>query len=229
MVKTVALNVIFFLLLSSNSQALKKGYKKVFFKACNLLCFLTNTVYKELMAVINEEELRQLSSLALKGEAMAYKQFLSLVSEKFRRRITKILPSNLIEDTLQESLLAVHKSLHTLDPNKAVTPWLNAICHYKIQDQLRAFYKNASTEVLNEEMHGELDTSLEAPSINMDDIKKHLNERELEIFKLIKIEEESVLDVSKKTGLSPSNVKVIAFRATQKLRFALAKEGAHEQ
>lgn len=159
------------------------------------------------MSTNNWEEIEQLAERSLQGDPAAYRAFLSAISTRLKPRFYKMLPEAVVDDALQETLMAVHKSLHTLDVTKPIAPWLNAIAHYKIQDQLRVIYKVAEHEELKESdlvSHGELEAD---GGLNLEALLGNLSERDREVLKLLKIDELMVLEVSQRMGMSASNVK----------------------
>jgi RNA polymerase sigma factor (sigma-70 family) len=180
------------------------------------------------VAISDWELVQQLAVQALTGDAKAYHSFLNLVSKRLKPRFKRILPESHVDDALQETLMAIHKSLHTLDVTKPIAPWLNAIAHYKIQDQLRALYRSSELEDFSDEtLVPQMATYLDG-SLNLEALLRQLSDREREIVSLLKVQELSVQEVSKKLGMTPSNVKVVTFRAMQKLRVLIAKEEFYE-
>ncbi len=163
---------------------------------------------------------------ALSGDPRAYERFLNLVRCCVRPRFERLLPLDLVDDALQETLLAVHKSLHTLDPSRPVGPWLAAIADYKAQDQLRALYRNGRHEELRPEDWSF--TSGVEDGLQAEKLLSSLSERERRIVIGLKHEGRSVDELAQELKLGASNVKVTAFRAVQKMRERLLKEGIDE-
>ncbi len=173
-------------------------------------------------------ELSALATKAIAGDKAAYARFLSQIAALLKPRMARSLPSSYVEDALQETLMAIHKSLHTLDVNKSVAAWVYAIAHYKIQDQLRHIYKNAVLDDFDETAFKQ-EAHFEAVSENnLDDLLKTLSAKEVRILKLLKVEEYTVNEIAQELKMTPSNVKVTAFRAIRKLREHLAEEDFNE-
>lgn len=168
--------------------------------------------------------IKQLAEKSLQGDTHSYHAFLSAVSNRLKPQFRRILPENNVDDALQETLVAIHKSLHTLDISKPISPWLNAIARFKIHDQLRALYRNSDKVEYNDDdisfsVKSEIDNNL-----LLDNILKKLSVREQQIIKLLKIEELSVQEVSDQLKLTPSNVKILTYRALEKLRSIISEE-----
>jgi len=177
---------------------------------------------------VDWSELKALATKAIAGDRGAYSRFLSQISALLKPRIARSLPASYVEDALQETLMAIHKSLHTLDVNKSVAAWVYAIAHYKIQDQLRHIYKNAVLEDFDETAFKQ-DAPFESFSEqNLDELLKTLSAKEVSILKLLKVEEFTVSEIALELKMTPSNVKVTAFRAIRKLREHFAKEDFNE-
>lgn len=102
------------------------------------------------MSRLDWEQATLLASKAIAGDKVAYSEFLTVLSRFLRPRLMRSLPSSAVEDALQETLMAIHKSLHTLDLSRSLASWVSAIAHYKIQDQLRVIYRNSVLEELDE-------------------------------------------------------------------------------
>lgn len=170
-------------------------------------------------------EIQALVPQVLEGDSAGYSRFLSMISELLRPRLIRALPALHVEEAMQETLMAIHKSLHTLDPERPVQNWVQSIARYKIKDQLRLIYKRAP------EVEG--DDSLEQAAadelshderLTLEALLQQLNPREQQLVRSIKIEGHSVQDVAKEMNLSTSAVKVGTFRAMGKLRQWLIDE-----
>ena len=180
------------------------------------------------MSKVDWSELTLLATRAMAGDKGAYAGFLAQISTLLKPRFARSLPATCVEDALQETLMAIHKSLHTLDVTKSVAAWVYAIAHYKIQDQLRVLYKNADLEEFDETAFKK-DVPFDSfKDVDLDELLKSLNPKELAVLKLLKIEEYSVSEIAVELKMTPSNVKVTAFRAIRKLRESMAKEDFHE-
>src|SRR5271163_4101878 len=88
---------------------------------------------------------------AQSGNAAVYRRLLSEISHWLRRYYVRRLPPAMVDDMIQDALLAVHEKRHTYDPSRPFGPWLAAIARYKWIDRLRAM-KSAPTETLSEDV-----------------------------------------------------------------------------
>ena len=92
-----------------------------------------------------------LMAAAQSGDARIYHGLLREVGGWLRRYFARRLPPAMVDDAVQDTLLAVHEKRHTYDPARPFDPWLAAIARYKWIDRLRAM-KAAPTEALSEDI-----------------------------------------------------------------------------
>jgi RNA polymerase sigma-70 factor (ECF subfamily) len=100
-----------------------------------------------------EQKLSDLMERSQHGDRQAYHELLEISAKLIRSFLYRRLQYKQdIEDILQESLIAVHKSRHTYQANRAFKPWLFAITNYKLQDYFRKHYRKAEHELVNQEI-----------------------------------------------------------------------------
>ena len=87
---------------------------------------------------IDEQRWLSLMKQSQAGDAVAYHQLLtelgSVIESYLRVSFGQLA---MIEDYVQESLLAVHRARHTFDPERAFRPWMFTIVRHKTIDILR--------------------------------------------------------------------------------------------
>ncbi len=171
----------------------------------------------------NETVFQQLMIKAQLGDSAAYKELLSGVSLFLKNYLRKrIFEKSEIEEVLQEILMAVHKSLHTYDSNKAFMSWLLAITEYKVVDFIREFKKHSVETDLEPVSRFFAGTYADSDlRIDIDRAMNKLPERERKVLTLLKIEGQSAQEIAEKLDLTEANVKVIAHRAYHQLRLRL--------
>jgi RNA polymerase sigma-70 factor (ECF subfamily) len=128
----------------------------------------------------------------------------------------------MVEDVLQDTLLSIHRFLHTYLPGRPVGPWIYAICSNRMVDFFRRKRRIQLVESgIDLDTHQETRTppvTSESPLGNALDALKKLPERQRRIIALLKIEGLSVKEVAIQTGMSESSVKVTAFRGYETIR-----------
>jgi RNA polymerase sigma-70 factor (ECF subfamily) len=106
----------------------------------------------------------------------------------------------MVDDAVQDTLLAIHEKRHTYDPARPFEPWLAAIARYKWIDRLRAM-KGAPTEELSEDIpvtdHG--DTVASAWSLER--LLAKLKPAQSDVIRLVKLQGLSVEEAAARTGL----------------------------
>ena len=93
------------------------------------------------MSPADATPLDDLLRAANRGDQRAYGEFLREVTPLVRgiaRARGGGLGADVIEDIVQETLLAIHQKRHTWREDMAVRPWLYAIVRYKVVDAFRA-------------------------------------------------------------------------------------------
>jgi RNA polymerase sigma factor (sigma-70 family) len=89
----------------------------------------------------NAPPLEDLLRAANRGDRRAYATFLRTITPLIRGVALSRgsgLGSDICEDIVQETLLAIHQKRHTWRDELAVRPWLYAIVRYKVIDAFRA-------------------------------------------------------------------------------------------
>lgn len=168
----------------------------------------------------NETVFKQLMKKSQNGDGSSYTELLNSLNLFLKNYLRKrIFIENEIDEVTQEILLAVHKSLHTYDPEKSFMSWFLAIAEYKIIDYIRNFKKNSNHVDLNS-----ISNFLAASNLDSDlkiDIEKAINSlspKERNVLLLIKADGQSINEVARQLNLSEANVKVIAHRAYLSLK-----------
>lgn len=156
-----------------------------------------------------------LMAAAQRGDALAYRRALAEIAVWLKRYFSRRLPVSMVDDAVQDTLLAVHEKRHTYDPAKPFAPWLAAIARYKWIDRLRAMQK---TEIpLCEDIaipdHGNAVTAAHA----LERLLATLKPAQADAIRLVKLQGFSVEETSRRTGQTVSLVKVNIHRGLGRL------------
>jgi RNA polymerase sigma-70 factor (ECF subfamily) len=171
----------------------------------------------------DEHEWRRLMIASQHGDRDAYRALLVGLSawlEAFLRR--RVSPS-MVDDVVQEALVAIHTKRHTYDPAQPFMPWVQAITRYKLIDSLRRQTRRGEVE---------LSTSLESAaradeSTAIGDVARllaRLPQRQAVAIRLVRLEGLSVAEAAQKAGQSESQVKVNVHRGLLRLARFVADE-----
>ncbi len=176
---------------------------------------------------MTESDWRALMLAAQSGNAGAYRRLLTEVSTWLQRYYVRRLPAAMVDDAIQEVLLAVQEKRHTYDPAQPFGPWLAAIARYKWIDRLRAM-KTASTEELPDDLavldHG--GAVQDARSLEL--LLGRLKPAQAEVIRLVKLQGLSLEEAAARTGQTVALVKVNIHRGLGRLT-ALVQDQTDEQ
>jgi RNA polymerase sigma-70 factor (ECF subfamily) len=160
---------------------------------------------------------------AQRGDGEAYELFLNLVSEMLTPFIRKRLDRDeFLDDILQDTLIAIHKSKHTYLPDRPLEAWLYVICDHRITDFYRKFRKVEKAEVRLPEEVDHLESfkagTKDQAATGLESLLDELPEKQRLIITLMKLEGLSIKEVSIKMNMTESSVKVTAFRGYETLK-----------
>lgn len=177
---------------------------------------------------IDTQALEALMRQALAGDKRAYARALEQSAFLLRPYLSKrINNKSEIEDVLQEILLSVHKARHTYDGMRPYAPWLFAIARFRLQDYLRAHYKDhlhRAVDLSAAENIFEIDVT--SSGLTYESIREDIRllpEKQAIILELIHSEGYTAKEVAYKIGMTETAVKVAAHRAYKTLRKKLGQ------
>ena len=168
-----------------------------------------------------DKKLAGLLSQAQTGDQVAYEEFLSETASVLRRYLNKRMEIDMVEDVLQDTLLSVHRFLHTYLPGRPVGPWLYAICSNRMADfyrrkrRIRLVEAEVDIDDITVAQIGRTDESLNGSAL---EALKKLPARQRHIIGLLKIQGLTVKEVANETGMSEASVKITAFRGYEAIR-----------
>jgi RNA polymerase sigma-70 factor (ECF subfamily) len=177
-----------------------------------------------------DEAWGELLAAAQKGDAAAYRLFLSSITPFIRAVVrNRGLWADGAEDVLQDVLLTVHRIRHTYEPGRPVKPWLSAIATRRAIDAMRRQSRVGAQEVHNEMAY----ETFADPQANKEDgdavrelarMSSGLSKGQREALELVKLKEMSLVEASAVSGQSVASLKVNIHRAIKKMRLNLSKE-----
>ena len=174
-------------------------------------------------------ELTALFRAGIAGDTGLYNQFLQQVSGLLRRVLAKRLPSNDIEDVVQEILISIHKARHTYDGQRPLMPWVMAIASFRINDYLRKAYRHGqntiNVENISETLADDVTESY-GDTESIDELLKDVPARQKRILTMMYVEGHTAKETGKQLEMNESAIKVAAHRAIKKIR---DKVGSRDQ
>jgi RNA polymerase sigma-70 factor (ECF subfamily) len=164
---------------------------------------------------------------ALDGDREAYAKLMgelaSVVEAFVRARFGAGGASDFVEESVQESLLALHRVRHTWDRGQPFRPWLFAVVRHKVIDLLRRDAVRRTEPAPAEE-----------PAAPMADPAQRLDSARLlsglepvyrEALVLTKLEGCSLEEAAARAGVSASAMKTRVHRAVRMVQKRLREEG----
>ena len=159
---------------------------------------------------------------AQKGNTKMYNQLLSEVASYLGPYLRyKVGSETIASELVQETLLSVHTSRHTFDPQRPFKPWLFKI----VQSRLIDFYRK-------DKNRKELQSSMDAFSMEffvaeaeisqievdeLEDILTSLSDDQKDIVIALKVRGQSIKEVAEARNMTESAVKTSAHRAYKAL------------
>ncbi|WP_254070393.1 sigma-70 family RNA polymerase sigma factor [Acidisphaera sp. L21] len=151
------------------------------------------------------------------GDAAAYRRLLMALDRWLGRYFTRRLPSATVEDTVQDTLLAIHEKRHTYDPARPFEPWLAAIARYKWIDRLRSMHTKPTVTLTDDIAIGDHGDAVSS-AWSLERLLRELKPAQSDAIRLVKLQGLSVEEAADITGQSPSLVKVNIHRGLGRLR-----------
>lgn len=163
------------------------------------------------------------------GDRLAYDALLhglrAVVSAYVRRRVGTAAWT---DDVVQDVLLTIHRARHTWNRDRPFAPWFYAVMQSRLIDTIRRQRRTARWEEPMNAPPVVWSQSPEDAAIAKADLAQAmqaLTPAQRLVIERLKLDEMSVRQVAGQTGLSESNVKVIAHRGYAALRRILAGTG----
>jgi len=173
------------------------------------------------------EDWGQLMSAAQAGNGGAYRRLLGEVERWLQRYFNHRVPGWLVDDLVQETLLAIHRKRHTYDPARPFQPWLAVIARHKWIDWLRRGASRIEDELsldIAVEGHERAVTS----ATLLGQLLAGLKPAQQDAIRLVKIEGLTVAEASARTGQSVPLVKVNIHRGLAKLAAMVEEDSGGE-
>ncbi|MGE3795865.1 MAG: sigma-70 family RNA polymerase sigma factor [Dehalococcoidia bacterium] len=185
------------------------------------------------MTADEEQALTRLMALSQEGDPNAYeallRQLREVVHAYVHRRTGEVAWE---EDAVQEILFALHRARHTWNPARPFVPWLYAVVQSRLIDVFRRERRSTQRDRRGwSRMAVPVTASPEGALLAAHDLRAalaHLPSPQRQVVELLKVEGRSVRDVSRSTGLSEANVRVIAHRGMKVLRSFIARGTPHD-
>jgi RNA polymerase sigma-70 factor (ECF subfamily) len=183
---------------------------------------------------LDSHSLEHLMRAAQAGNTEAYGRLLREVTPRlyaFIKRQRPFLPSEDIEDLIQDVLMSIHAVRATYDPDRPFMPWLVAIARNRLVDAARRYARHKAHEQSVAEYP--VTFSEESTNIEQDGFGdpgalhraiKMLPKGQREAVEMLKLREMSLKEAAAASGASINALKVSVHRAMTTLRKVMNKE-----
>ena len=132
----------------------------------------------------------------------------------------KRIHSGAVEDLVQDTLMTLHAKRQTFDPALPFGPWISAIARHRWIDHMRRTLKYVETS-LEEDTHPAAAGQEAGVRQDVEKLLKLIPPAQAEVIEMAKIREMSVEEIARKTGHSPSSVKIMVHRGMKKMMAAV--------
>ena len=179
------------------------------------------------MTATNNDEQRwsQLMGLAQQGDEHSYANLLGELGNVIEAYLrSRFGPIDIIEDCVQESLIAIHAARHTYDTKRLFRPWFFAIVRNRTIDLLRS-QKSYKTALENNTLKHIEETSIPIEEeVNKSMVFSMLAPAYREVLLLTKVIGFTTSEAAEKLGISESAVRVRVHRGIKETRKILQNE-----
>jgi RNA polymerase sigma factor (sigma-70 family) len=164
-------------------------------------------------------ELKAKMIAGLDGDAGAYAALLRALLPRlgafFRRRLQG--RGDVVDDLVQETLIAVHARREAFDRTRSFTAWLFAIAHHKLVDHFRRDRRHHEADPLDEDLAGADFEAACSAQIDVDRLLGTLNRKESSTIRAMRIEGRSVSEAAAAAGISAADARVSVHRGLKRL------------
>lgn len=150
------------------------------------------------------------------GHSGAYHRLLGEISEWLESYFRRRLPLDLVDDAVQETLLAVHRRRHTYDPRHPFGAWLAGIARRKWIDLLRSMGRQQAEPLPEQLSVGDHRMRVVSATV-LSSLLEQLRPAQARVIALVKLQGYTLEETALETGLSLSAVKMNVHRGLARL------------
>lgn len=150
------------------------------------------------------------------GQGGVYRRLLEEVAVWLRAYFANRLPASMIDDAVQEMLIALHEKRHTYDPSRPFRYWLRAIARYKWIDRLRVMAAQPDETPLVDPVAGDHAPAVMS-AVVLERLLQTLKPAQAVAIRLVKLQGLTVQEAARQTGQSASLIKVNIHRGLARL------------
>ena len=172
---------------------------------------------QEVRVMSDAEGWGKLMVAAQRGHGGAYRRLLEELRPWLVRYYHRRLPPAMLEDVVQDALIAIHEKRHTFDGERPFGPWLSAIARYKWIDRLRQIARHPEEALEAADISAVSHEAAVTSATVLNRLLASLKPPQAEAIRLAKLDGLSIAEVAARTGQSASLVKVNIHRGLARL------------
>lgn len=173
--------------------------------------------------IADEPTLARLMVASQKGDKQAYTVLLTEVQLWLERYFRRRCAPAMLDDLVQEVMLAVHGKRATWDATRPFLPWLAAIARYRWVDHLRKVYRTEEDALEDHDAAEDSGEDAVLARLSLERMFVQIPEKQSEAIELVKIEGLSIAEAAERSGQSESAVKVNIHRGLKRLAALVEK------
>ena len=173
--------------------------------------------------IADEPTLARLMAASQGGDKQAYTVLLSEVQLWLERYFRRRSAPAMLDDLVQDVMLAVHNKRATWDSSRPFLPWLAAIARYRWIDHLRKVYRSEEDALEDHDAPEDSEEEAVLALLSLERMFGNIPDKQSEAIELVKIEGLSIREAAERTGQSESAVKVNIHRGLKKLAALVEK------
>ena len=171
------------------------------------------------MPSLSQRTDEELAKLTQRGDLLAFDELSHRYWPRIQRFLMSILDHAAAADATQESLLRAYHKIHLFNPQKSFAPWLFTIARRVALNEKKRKSKRREDSIMDHHLpnHDEsAENRLLQPLWAL--ATEVLNGTSYQALRLHYAEELSIREIAKIMGKTETGIKVILFRARQKLQ-----------
>lgn len=174
---------------------------------------LTNTPSRA-----SEQDLRLLMVAGLGGDAAAQERLLRALVPLLRRFFGRRLNgADIVEDLVQDTLIAIHTRRATYDQDRPFAAWAYAIARYKLIDHFRRHRQQVPLEGLEDMLLVEGFEDAVGARLDVDRLLGGISAKQARAIRDTKVSGLSTAEAAEAAGISEADVKVSVHRGLKAL------------
>ena len=171
------------------------------------------------MPLLSQKSDEELAQLTQEGNLRAFDELSQRYWLKVKRFLMSMLDHATASDVTQESLLRTYHKIHLYNPRKSFAPWLFTIARRVALDERKSKSKRKEDSIQDYHIPSHAESAENRLLLPLWTLASDvLNETSYQAMRLHYAEDLSIREIAKIMGKTETGIKVVLFRARQKLQ-----------